>query len=332
MGLPKTVVAFGAGCLAAGLVAWLVVDVNAQSKGEDGIHVCVASDRVLRLAQGIACMTGEKSLYFKKPDPGVDDAKPDKDTKPGKDTSSDKERIAQLEERIRNLEDAANRGELGNKVVAPFTVVDRDGKRIFDVDRDANGVRAQVYSASDEGVATMWGLNTGGQFVARSVAAGAGDVSAYLGIFRNRASGVQVLEGGAPRLDLGRDGGSGAYRLKVFGSDGKAVAGIGQNSVGAGTAQVADQSGVVRAVLAVDDKGHADIYNGSGVGVALLTEGPSAGGNLTIYGSAGSKAGAPMVEAGVTAEGIGVVRAGPEGFKPGLGLLGLPGSYIAGKK
>ncbi len=39
-----------------------------------------------------------------------------------------------------------------------------------------------------------------------------------------------------------------------------------------------------------------------------------------------------MVEAGVVPQGFGVVRAGPDGFSPGVGLLGLPGSYIAGKK
>jgi hypothetical protein len=39
-----------------------------------------------------------------------------------------------------------------------------------------------------------------------------------------------------------------------------------------------------------------------------------------------------MVEAGSTAEGIGVVRTGPEGFKPGMGVLGLPSSYISGKQ
>jgi hypothetical protein len=41
--------------------------------------------------------------------------------------------------------------------------------------------------------------------------------------------------------------------------------------------------------------------------------------------------GAPMVEAGVNEANIGVVRAGPASFAPGVGILGLPGSYIAGK-
>jgi hypothetical protein len=38
-----------------------------------------------------------------------------------------------------------------------------------------------------------------------------------------------------------------------------------------------------------------------------------------------------MVDAGVEPGGFGVVRAGPAAFKSGFGLLGLPGSYIAGK-
>jgi hypothetical protein len=38
-----------------------------------------------------------------------------------------------------------------------------------------------------------------------------------------------------------------------------------------------------------------------------------------------------MVEAGVNEANIGVVRAGPASFAPGVGILGLPGSYIAGK-
>jgi hypothetical protein len=38
-----------------------------------------------------------------------------------------------------------------------------------------------------------------------------------------------------------------------------------------------------------------------------------------------------MVAAGVQPGGFGVVQAGPGSFSPGYGLLGLPGSYIAGK-
>jgi hypothetical protein len=50
---------------------------------------------------------------------------------------------------------------------------------------------------------------------------------------------------------------------------------------------------------------------------------------LRIWGRDGQQ---PLVEAGVDEKGIGVVRAGPEGFKPGMGVLGLPSSYISGKR
>lgn len=50
------------------------------------------------------------------------------------------------------------------------------------------------------------------------------------------------------------------YVLKVFGSGGKAVAGIGQNTLGAGTAQVADADGTVKAFLSVDGSGKGKAF------------------------------------------------------------------------
>ena len=44
-----------------------------------------------------------------------------------------------------------------------------------------------------------------------------------------------------------------------------------------------------------------------------------------------NNAGLVMVQAGVNEYNVGVVRAGPAGFHPGVGILGLPGSFIAGK-
>jgi hypothetical protein len=70
------------------------------------------------------------------------------------------------------------------------------------------------------------------------------------------------------------------------------------------------------------------IFNNNQQSVAELTEGESKGGRLAIFNSSGEN----MVVAGVAEEGFGVVRAGPEAFKPGVGILGLPGSFIMGKK
>ena len=92
---------------------------------------------------------------------------------------------------------------------------------------------------------------------------------------------------------------------------------------------MADEAGIVRAILSTDQskKGLVNIFNGLGQAVAALTEGAAAGGLLQLSNSGGEV----MVEAGVAAQGFGVVRAGPDGFKPGLGFFGVPGSYIAGK-
>ena len=158
----------------------------------------------------------------------------------------------------------------------------------------------------------------------------AATLAAYIGIFgEGKTAGMRVLDSGKTRIDVGKDEEKGGYRLKIFGGGGKAVAAIGQNALGSGTAQVADEAGVVRAMLFTDEskKGAVNIFNALGHTVAALTEGASAGGLLQISSSGGQV----MVEAGVAAEGFGVVRAGPDGFKPGLGFFGVPGSYIAGK-
>jgi hypothetical protein len=39
-----------------------------------------------------------------------------------------------------------------------------------------------------------------------------------------------------------------------------------------------------------------------------------------------------MVEAGTIERGVGVVRAGPMGRKSGTAMLGVPGSFLIGKK
>ncbi len=92
-----------------------------------------------------------------------------------------------------------------------------------------------------------------------------------------------------------------------------------------------DMGGTPRAAMGVNvesAKGFVLVTNTSQTEVATLTEGAQAGGLLAISDAGGQ----PMVEAGVTKEGVGVVRALPEGFKPGYGVLGLPASYISGTK
>ena len=315
---------FAAGFLTAAGLAVLVADVGAQA--DEGIHVCVAPDGVMHLARTPACPPDQKSLYFKKPEADLEAPKPTPDSTASQ-SSVDQARLDSLQREVSELEQAEKGGELGNRVVAPFEVVDRSGNRLFYVNKEGEAVLAQLYNGGGTAVATIAALGSGGQFVARQGDSGR---ATYMGVFRRgNAAGLQVMEDGETRVMVGRDEKSGAYLFKVFGASGKAIAGIGQNKLGTGTAQVAQADGTVKALMTVDEsgRGRAAIFGPSATEVAILTEGASGGGLLTINDASGAT---PMVEAGSNG-GVGIVRAGPAGFKPGLGLLGLPGSYIAGK-
>ena len=72
--------------------------------------------------------------------------------------------------------------------------------------------------------------------------------------------------------------------------------------------------------------GRFDVSGSDGKSVVTLTK--SRGGYLLICAAGGC--GNPMVEAGDEG-GYGVVRTGPNGYQPGVGLMGVPGSFIIGK-
>ena len=107
------------------------------------------------------------------------------------------------------------------------------------------------------------------------------------------------------------------------------VAAIGESIDGTGAATVSDASGIYKGVMQLtsDGKGYIAILNNARTRVAALTEGLNGGGLLTIGDSGGER----MVVAGVNAGGFGVVQTGPASFMTNAGL-GLPGSYIAGKR
>jgi hypothetical protein len=322
------VFAFASGCVATSLVAWLAPGLRAQS--ENVINVCVEPDGIMRVVDSPQCPPGQERLFFKKPD--VEVSKPDdQNGSPDNQASMLKVRIAELERQLKNLEDAALNGELGNRVVAPFSVVDRAGKILFRVDNADGVVIAEVFNAAGESVARMLGSASGGRLSARS--GNANGLTTHLGISDGgQTAGLEVLENGEPRVTLGRDPALGIYRLRVLGKGQKVLASIGQNSQGNGLALVSDEQGQPRALLAAsgDKGGMAAVYApGTQLTIAALMQGDAGGGAMRIWGSSG---GEPLVEAGVDKNGVGVVRAGPDGFKPGMGVLGLPGSSISGKR
>jgi hypothetical protein len=328
-------VGFACGCVATAVVAWLGVDLGAQRILLDpatSIHVCVASDGMLRLTEiSDDCPPGQKSLFLKKAEADLE--LNDQTEKPAKDCTPtnavDPKVLAEFERRVKALEDLSDRGELGSRVVAPFEVVDRTGQRVFYVNRESGATVVRLYNNAGNPLARIGATDSGGQFVGE--AAGSG-VAAYLGISGGgSAAGLTILEQSRPRLELGRDAGTGRYRLKVFGNSGALVAGIGQEqNAGAGLAVVNDSAGRPRVSMGVAigaSRGIFTIFNASAKVIAELQEDESGAGYLSLLNSAGEK----MVGAGVS-NGAGFVSTGPNAFKPGLGVLGLPSSYISGKQ
>ncbi len=291
----------------------------------DLIHACADQEGVLRMvAVSAPCPAGQTSLLLQKWSP-PDAPKPDDDSKGGKQTcSSDSKQLSDLEQRVKKLEDSPE-GSLGkSRVTAPFEVVNRSGKRIFYVD---DGIAA-LYNTGGKDVAWISASPSGGNFIAQSTS---GSLITTLGA-SGQTAGLTVAEDGKNRLEIARRPDVGTYRALFYSSTGKAVAGIGQSQGAAGLAFVADINGNIKARMtnSQDGKGRINITpNSDADSIAELTEGAHGGGKLFICSPGNCDP--PMVEAG-DAGGYGIVRAGPMGFNPGVGLLGLPGSFIMGKQ
>jgi hypothetical protein len=84
-----------------------------------------------------------------------------------------------------------------------------------------------------------------------------------------------------------------------------------------------------RAVMFVNPEGGGtlQVLNKTGQSVGSLYATAAGNGRMELLNNDG----VIMVQAGVNEYNIGVVRAGPAGFHPGVGILGLPGSFITGK-
>ena len=309
----KTLPAFVCGVMSTIVAAALFVDVRAQPIARKLVDVCADAEGTLRLTEpDMPCRPGDRRLRLRQP--GVEAEKE-------KDSSANDDRMAALERRLKELESRRGDGRLlGSKAVAPFEVVDNAGQRIFLVDEG----RAVLYSGGTV-VARLIANEHGGYLETRSTTTA--NLGAAIGVSGERAS-VLVAENGRDRIDLGRNN-KGSYGLRVYDPGGHLIAGIGQATAGSGVAMVADTSGKQRAAMYVQSNGGGivEILNPQGTGVATLSAGKQGTGQLQLSNESGKV----MVEAGVTEDGVGLVRAGPAGFPPGVGILGLPGSFIIGK-
>jgi hypothetical protein len=235
----------------------------------------------------------------------------------------DERKLLALEQRVKELEKRAAEGRLlGSKVVAPFEVENEAGKRVFKVDD------GYVWFYNSNGVtsARVVMQEKGGYFIAASTTA---KLAATIGAV-DRHVNVFVTENDQHRINLGTND-KGRYALRVLDASGsKLLAGIGEESNGAGNGAVlvGDAQGNTRAAMYVHPGGGVvNVTNKAGRGVGALYATEAGNGRMELFNDAG----VVMVQAGVNEANIGMVRAGPAGFHPGVGILGLPGSYIAGK-
>jgi hypothetical protein len=299
--------AFVAGAIAAAYGALPFSQVRAQGGSPKVVVACASAERTLRLLESEGtCQPGEERIVLKHPE--LED--------PKKETPCEA-----IEQRVAALEKRAKDGTLtGSKVRAPFEVLREDGKPVLTVD----DLGLELFNRSGKPVATlvagdgMTSLNLLSGIQRASLMAGSG----FLG--------VDLREDEKLRLTAGRIEGSN-YSLQIKEPGGKLVAGIGQAvKTGNGAVSVFDKTGNGAALMYVQpatNSGIVEVVNAGGIAVASLWTGEGGDGRLHLRNSSGQV----MVEAGVTVDGIGVVRTGPHSFNPGIGFLGLPGSYIAGK-
>jgi hypothetical protein len=285
----------------------------ARNASSDAFLVCVGKDGVLRSA-GAGCRPDEQLIKLDRAETKISECEdcdgwgaPPKGSQAGADSGAD-DRIGQLEQRL----DALERSPW-------FKVVDKTGRVIFEVARD----RMTLYSQAGVRVASVDASAEGAVFTARSGDRGR---TSSAGVTGERA-GLAVSDGGAVRVDAGRQlAGNYAIRIMEPGSAAP-IAGMGESRGGGGTLVVADSEGNVRAsAVASDGIGAFELSGADGTAIASLRESQSGTGLLSL----GKKDGREAVKMDINDGRYGAVLAGPTIGAPLMSGSGLPGSYILG--
>lgn len=146
------------------------------------------------------------------------------------------------------------------------------------------------------------------------------------GVTANPVRGFYLLTAAGQIVATGSSLDTGGF-LRIFSPDHSKSVSIGPGN--ALTGVVAFQGEKRRASLgfaATDGKAFLQLHNDNGTVVSHLGQGASGGGLLQLASPGGNA----QVEAGVLAEGAGIVRTFPNG-NPGAGLVGMPGTFIMGR-
>ena len=320
MTLKETLATFACGAAAIVTMHLLMTEVGAQGDDDEKLIACINTDNAMRVinSEG-SCAAGERKIPLKLP----------KVQRP-----CDKARepdIAGMQRRVAELEGRGDSRLLDRTALAPFEVVNEAGIVVFSVKGpSAEGsfpAATEIFNETGGRVAVVAANAEGGSM---SVEAEGGAAMATLHAYGEYAD-LSVKVGSTVKLDLGRRS-NGRYSFRVYGDSDAIVAGLGESDAGSGVAMVADAKGQMRASLscsAGSASGEARIIDGSDQVVASLS---GAGVNGTGVLQLRNNADVVMVEAGVLPSGIGAVRAGPGAFQHGLHWIGLPASFIEGKK
>jgi len=237
--------------------------------------------------------------------------------------------LGALGRRVRELEAAAQRGELAPRVVAPFRVVNGAHKELFSVGQaEARNAFVRVSRTDDPLHGDVWmGVrgNGGGYLQANSLLPGE---SVELNLHAEGS--FAVTEEEKNRIVLGKNLEQGNYRL-LFLSEGRILAAMGEGREShGGLVLVANSGGIMKAEMDVSPEGRARVSissDGSNV-LARLTQG-DAGGGLMLICRPGS-CDPPMVAAGSNDDDVGSIVTGPRFYAQGI--TGASGSFLVGKK
>ena len=307
--------AFAAGIVSTLITVVLLAHVGAQSLVSNSVDVCADASGTLRLVEAaMPCEPGQRRLHLRQPNVQPQNQKNPADSQ-----------LDDLTHRLQALEESSRNGKLlgTSQVKAPFEVLNSAGVRIFRVEEG----KTSFYDPSGGSMVRIIATASGGRL---ETASGTESLRAELDATADNLK-LSILESGAPRIELGRSAEK-RYSLRVVSQDGKSIlAGVAQSQAGSGLITVNDTTGQTRARLSVDSMtkgGVMAISNSDSVDVATLLASENGNGRLTLSNRVGKE----MVEAGVLAGDIGVVRTGPSSFGPGGSFVtGFPASYIIGK-
>ena len=221
---------------------------------------------------------------------------------------------------------------LGDESGQDFVVLAEDISKEEAIIRIGGDEEGFVVTVGDEKGAASLGLDADGasglsltdeQNRPRVMATGEGTLEIAAQSGKDVLVVAEDVSGDSAEVTIGK-GTHGGYRIAVGTSASSVVMGTNGQTAGFG----AYVGGQPRASLtSVGGLGIVNLTNSAGAVVANLQATDGGNGLLQL----GNASGQTTVDAGTTGEGVGLVRAYPVG-SPGAGLIGMPGTFLLGRR